>query len=46
MEEFFKFTHMGRDRRDYLVDRYSERKGAAIALALSTAAGVVDETPS
>ena len=29
MEELFKFTLMVLDRSDYLVDRYSERKGAA-----------------
>jgi arsenic resistance protein ArsH len=42
MEELVKFTMMVRDRSDYLVDRYSERKGAAAANALSTAADVVE----
>lgn len=33
MEELVKFTHLVRDRKDYLVDRYSERKESADALS-------------
>ena len=29
MEELFKFTYLLRDKKDYLVDRYSERKESA-----------------
>ncbi|MBD8879354.1 arsenical resistance protein ArsH [Rhodanobacter sp. 7MK24] len=44
MEELFKFTLLVRDRSDYLVSRYSERKGAAHARALSIAAAVAEVT--
>ena len=42
MEELFKFTLMVRDRADYLVNRYSERKGAAQAIAVAEAARVAE----
>lgn len=32
MEELVKFTLLTRDRKDYLVDRYSERRESAAAL--------------
>ncbi|HEL4774018.1 TPA: arsenical resistance protein ArsH [Stenotrophomonas maltophilia] len=42
MEELVKFTLLVRGRSDYLVDRYSERKGALEAEALTVAAGVLE----
>jgi len=44
MEELVKFTLLVRGRSEYLVDRYSERKGAVEAAALAAAAGVVEAT--
>jgi arsenic resistance protein ArsH len=42
MEELVKFTYLVRGRSDYLVDRYSERKGDALARALAQEAGAVE----
>src|ERR1700761_2485159 len=43
MEELMKFTLMGRGRSDYLVSRYSERKGDAVQQKLAKAAGAIEK---
>ncbi len=42
MEELMKFTLLIRGRSDYLVDRYSERRGAEEARRVSAAASVAE----
>jgi len=46
MEELMNFTYLVRGRADYLLDRYSERKGAAEALALAAASGAASPSPT
>jgi arsenic resistance protein ArsH len=43
MEELMKFTLMVRGRSDYLVSRYSERKGDAQQQALAQRAGAIEQ---
>ena len=42
MEELMKFTLLVRSRSDYLVDRYSERRGAEEARRISASASVAE----
>jgi len=43
MEELVKFTLLVRGRSDYLVDRYSERRGTEEARRVSAAASVAEQ---